>query len=274
MKSLKVFFSLVVIFLMFSGCITQQTGTTPGMAPDSSVSVTQPGTAAESHWIRIDPVPDFQTDSSFTIIGSTSLNISGITDFPTGTVLNLYIFNSDTDRFLLKTSVTASKNESGPNSFSYTFDMKGNPPGSYRIILTDNINYITTEEDFRVLSESPYYKSIRIDFVGPVSIGKDLHISGTTDMPEGTHIAVETQVFFHPCMIPTIADTGGQKTLCGGGCGTGITRQEIPVTSGNGTVNIWNATVKTDNWCPTEGYQITASAINWTNVTSPWTIVR
>jgi hypothetical protein len=266
---------IMVIFLLFSGCITDQTNNT------SVINSVQPTSALISplsspvrNSIKIDPIQDFHTDSYFQINGSSLLNVSGTTDFPVGTLLHLHIRNVDQGNFVCQTVVRIVGDASGPNLFSYTYDMKGNPPGEYRVLLRDDSWIITTTSEFKIASELPYSAGITIDPLGTVVIGKDLTISGTTDLPKGSEIKIDTVIFLHPCPIHPIPDKDGKRSLCGGSCmDTGFSQQTVRVAAGMGNVNIWNTTVRTNDWCPTEAYRISATAVNYTNITPVWKLI-
>ncbi len=90
-------------FILFSGCIlpNQKLFTKPALVPQL-LDVTHTMTprtiptptslnSGEAFWIRIDPFRNFETDASFTIIGSTLLVIRGTTNYPEGTMLHYVI---------------------------------------------------------------------------------------------------------------------------------------------------------------------------------------
>lgn len=267
---------IIVFFLLFSGCITDQTNNTSvkTSVQPTSIMISHPPPPVRNS-IKIDPIQDFQTDSSFHINGSSLLNVSVITDFPEGTRLHLDIFNVyEGSNFGCQTTMRVVKNASGRNSSSYTYDMKGYPPGQYRVLLRDDSWIITTESEFKIASELPYAAWIRLDPVGTVVIGKDLSLSGTTDMPPGSEIKINTGIFKHPCPMDTMPDKNGERSLCGGSCmDTGFSQQTVRVAAGTGNVNIWNTTVRTNDWCPTEAYRIDATAVNYTDVTPAWKLI-
>jgi hypothetical protein len=153
--------------------------------------------------------------------------------------------------------------------------MKGNPPGQYKVLLQDNSMIITTTSDFKIASELPHSAGISLDPVGTVLVGKDLSISGTTTMPPGSEIEIYTKIFLHTCPMDTVPDKDGERSLCGGSCmDTGFSQQTVRVTAGTGNANIWNATVRTNDWCPTEAYSISAKAVNYTNVAPVWKLIN
>ncbi len=270
--------TLIVIFiglLLSSGCVTDISKQNESITSFQTTPVPVQSSMATS-WIRINPINDFNTDLSFNITGSTTLTISGTTSYPEGTVLNLIILEEDTkSRYVTKSTASVGSTTSGMNSFSFIYDMNGNPPGEYRVIVSDSDGANSEHADFRISSEHPYYKSIFIDPIGPVSIGNDLPISGTTDLPAGSLIRLDTSVFLHSCPPGSTPDENGKRTVCGGSCrGTGVSHQTVRVAARGDGSNIWNTSVRTIDWCPDEAYQFYATAMNWTNVTPAWKLVN
>lgn len=271
--------SLIVIclgaFVIFSGCFSAQNADAANHALNnqkSSVVVSSQPTPAE-YWIRIDPVRDYYTDSTFNITGSTELVVKGTTNVPVGNMLRFDLLEENRTRYLLKTEIVVNSNNSGPNSFSYSYDMKGNPPGRYRVIIVDDINLNNAISRFNITSDAPFYKWIRIDPQSETDTGEDIHVSGTTDLPAGSQILIRSDIMPHGCTIPT-PDKDGQRSLCGGSCRETGSEHIILVAEGTGGVNIWNSTVNSKNWCGNEGYSITVEAINWTNVTKASQSIR
>ena len=277
MKLIDQRFILFVIFtgivIIFSGCISQQKDNTT--IPITNVQHQSfqtspshsPATTHEGYWIRIDPCKDYKTDSSFNITGSSILNISGTTNFPPGTILNLVILEENRYRDVFRTTIEIRGNISGPNSFFYVYDMKGNPPGQYRTAITDSVNSFAAVSRFNVITDVPYYKRIRINPIGDMHVGDNITISGTTDMPAGSEIRIRTGITAHSCTIPT-PDKEGQRTFCGGSCqNTGSSQKTALVTEDRSGINTWNSTIDTTGWCPAELYWINADAPEWANVT-------
>jgi hypothetical protein len=260
----KIIFLIILagIFLCVSGCISLQKGATSQPTP----SIPSPGTTSPRYLIQIDPIKDFKTDSTFNITGSTTLNVTGTTDFPAGTTLNLYIIEEKKSRNLIRTTITIKHNNSGPNSFTYQYDIKGNPPGKYRVIISDSINLNGEFSSFNIISDNPYEKWIQMDPLGKVQQGGILSVSGTTDLPAGSEIMVQAKIDGHSCTMAT-PDRFGARSLCGGSCRDTGSQKVIPVVVGTSGINIWNSTVDTSAWCPGEGYVVGAYAVNWTNVT-------
>jgi hypothetical protein len=266
MKSIKISFIILLllagIFLNISGCVSKQNSSINHQSPPISA----PQTTYPEYWIHIDPIRDFKTDSSFNITGSSSLNVSGTTDFPSGSILNLYILEEDKSRQVLKTTVQIKGNNSGPNSFYYTYDMKGNPPGQYRAIISDNINLNGEFSHFAITTDSPYLRWIQMDPLGNGQLGGILPVSGTTDLPEGSEIQIRSDIVYQSCTMAT-PDLFGAKSLCGGSCRDTGSQKIILVHKGAAGINVWNSTIDTSDWCKGEEYRIGAYAANWTNVT-------
>jgi hypothetical protein len=255
---------IVAIFLIFSGCISQQNITTSRQPP----SILSPETTHQKYQIRFDPISDYKTDSSFDITGSSILNITGTTDFPAGTKLDFAILEENNERDLIRTTIEVKSNNSGSNTFSYSYDMKGNPPARYRVLLS-NYSMSTTAAilRFNITSYIPYYKWIKMNPIGDVKPGDIIPVSGTTDLPPGSEIMIRADVVYHSCTLAT-PDRFGARSFCGGSCRNTGSANTIRVTESSGGNNTWNSTVDTSKWCSGEGYGIGAYAVNWTNVTS------
>ena len=254
------------ILIIFSGCISQQKENATGLIQPSP-DVSSSRTPYQTYSIHIDPIRDYNTDSDFKITGSTKLTVKGTTDFPAGTVLHFTILEENQDRDVLRTNLEITGNSSGPNSFSYVYDMKGNPPGQYRVILADSINLNVGLSRFNITSNVPYYKWIRINPINGAHKGRNIPVSGTTDMPAGSEITLHCSVFIHPCIMSPPPDTGGKRTICGGSCPDKESIYTVHVLEGVSGVNTWNATVNITDICD-ENYYIRASATTWPNVTS------
>ena len=266
MKSIKIsiiiLLLLVGIFLTLSGCISQQNTLKNQQTP--TISATQ--TNYPQYRIHIDPIEDFTSDSSFNISGSSLLNVSGTTDFPAGSILNFYILEENRSRQVFKTTILINGNGSGPNSFYYIYDMKGNPPGQYRAIISDSINLNGEFSHFAIKTDSNYLRWIRMDPPGDVRPGGILPVSGTTDLPAGSEIQIRSDIVYHSCTMAT-PDLFWAKSLCGGSCRDTGSQNIVSVQKGAAGTNVWNSTVDTSTWCAGEEYGIGAYAVNWTNVT-------
>jgi len=267
-RKIIVLILLAGIFLIVSGCVSQQNGNSNGSinTTQQSPSVTSPITEKDRYWIRIDPIRDFKTDSTFNITGSTMLNVSGTTEFPAGTILSLDIIERNNDRDLIRTPIIIRSNNSGPNTFSYVYDMKNNPPGRYQVGIVDSIHINSAVAFFNITTDVPYYKWIRVNPLGEVHRGDIIPISGTTDLPEGSEIQVRSNIVAHSCTM-AIPDKDGRRTYCGGSCRDVGSEQIVKVVPGTGGINTWNSTINTTDWCLNEEFWIGAFAVNWTNVT-------
>lgn len=274
----KRFIAIVIfigVFALLSGCTSPQKDNSTNLAHISSQStiMTSNTPFGEKFMIQIDHIPDFQTDSTFNITGLTQLNVRGTTNFPAGTPLRFELIEGNESRSLIRTTIKVISNNSGTNTFSYVYDMKGNLPGQYRIILKNESNRVSANIDFSITSDKPYYKWIRMDPIGIINAGERIPVSGTTDLPAGSEILIRSEISYHTCTIPT-PDTEGQRSFCGGSCRDTGSRQITLVAEGPGGINIWNSTIDTSNWCLNEEYRINAFANNWTNVTQTGQSVR
>jgi hypothetical protein len=258
------------IFLIFSGCTSSQKDlfSKPTLSVQQSPAVHSPGATYQKYRIRFDPISDYKTDSSFNITGSSILNVTGTTDFPAGTILNFAILEENNERDLIRTTIEVKGDNSGPNSFSYSYDMKGNPPARYRVLLS-NYSMSTTGafSRFNITSDIPYYKWIQMNPISDVQQGDIIPVSGTTDLPPGSEIMIHAGIVYHSCTLAT-PDLFGARSFCGGSCRETGSANNIRVIEGSGGINTWNSTVDTSNWCSLEAYGINAIAVNWTNVTS------
>jgi len=274
MKPAKKFVIIMVIiggiFLSFSGCTSSQKDlfSKPTLSVQQSAAMHSPGAAIQKYRIWFDPISDYKTDSSFNITGSSILNVTGTTDFPAGTLLKFAILEENNERDLIRTTIEVKSNNSGPNTFSYSYDMKGNPPARYRVLLS-NYSMSTTGafSTFNIISNIPYYKWIRMNPIGDVQPGDIIPVSGTTDLPPGSEILMRSTISYHSCTLAT-PDLFGARSFCGGSCKETGSANTIRVIEGSGGINTWNSTVDTSTWCSGEEYRINAFAVNWTNVTS------
>jgi hypothetical protein len=259
----------ILVFIIFSGCISQQknNATIPPILVQQSPTGTTSQPSGDRYWIHIDPISDFSTDAAFNIIGSTQLEVRGTTNFPVGTMLRFAILEENGEREVIKTNIEVRSNNSGPNSFTVVYTMEGNPPGRYRVMLTDSNNLYSATSRFNITSALPFPRWIQMDPLENIQKGKNIFISGTTNMTAGTEIMVSYSMLIHSCVQPRIQDKQGERTFCGGSCRPGEgSSYTVRVVEGTGGVNSWNATINTTGWC-TELYGIGAFAGNGTNAT-------
>jgi hypothetical protein len=267
-----IFIAFLVLCSLGSGCIAQQSGNHTGfnLTDRQASAIPSPVATAGSSWIRTDPINNFTTDATFNITGSSVLNVTGTTNFPADTELQVNMQDETKNRNVLRAHVKImSNNTGGPNSFYYAFGMKGNPPGHYRLVVEDDAYTGVAVTEFDIISPVPYYKSILIDPVDNMHVDALIPVSGTTNLPPGSEIAISTGLSYHSCPTGSTPDSKGTETrsLCGGGClGTGSSLKTIRVTEGTGGVNTWNTTVNTSGWCSHEYYWINAAANNWSNI--------
>jgi len=108
---------------------------------------------------------------------------------------------------------------------------------------------------------------IQMDPLEKIQKGKNIFISGTTNLTAGTKITVSYSMLAHSCVPPRIQDNQGEGTFCGGSCQPGEgSNYMIRVVEGDGGVNSWNATLNTTDWC-TEIYGIGVDASDGVNAT-------
>jgi hypothetical protein len=104
--------------------------------------------------------------------------------------------------------------------------------------------------------------------------GKNIFISGTTNLTAGTGITVSYSMLAHSCTPSNIPDKLGERSFCGGSCRPGEgSSYTVRVIEGTGGVNSWNATINTTGWC-TEMYSIGAFAGKGTNATHATQLIR
>jgi hypothetical protein len=256
-------------FILFSGCILpdQKLFTKPAPVPqlldDTMMPRTIPTTTSlnsgEAFWIRIDPIRNFETDASFTIIGSTLLVIRGTTNYPEGTMLHYVILEEPGKLQLNSANTRVWSNDLGANSFAFAYEMKSNPPGQYQLIIADPKNMTMIITPFNITSNLQYPVWIRMDPLDTVQKGKSIIFSGTTNLSAGTEITVGYDMIFHSCPPPKVRDKSGERTFCGGSCEVGQESSfHIRVVEGAHGVNSWNTTLNTTDWC-SELYGLGAS---------------
>lgn len=251
--------SVVVVafigILIISGCISHKEATTS--SPAIGVQSPAPNTASvDSFWIKIDPIRDFATDSSLNITGSSILNISGTTNYPAGSTLYSEIIGYNGERIVWRTSLEVRGNNTGPNPFSFEYDMKGNPPGRYQVSISDRF-YNTPQviSRFNILSgdntpHSASYTWIDMNPMPSSQKGKTMLISGSTNLPAGTEITVGYSALAHSCTPAPTPDKPGTRTICGGSCRTGEgSSYKVRVVAGIEGINSWNVSVNTTGLC-------------------------
>ncbi len=248
-------FAIVVfigIFIIFCGCISQQKENTtlPTILIQQSPTGISSQPSGDLYWIQIDPVEDFHSESPFNITGTTKLNITGTTNYPDGSLFWVNIIEEERVRSVLSNVVIpVEKKSNGLATFSYNYDMKGNPPAHYRIEIRKANQNITAIARFNITSREPWWW-INIYPVGETHAGENLTIRGTTNLPVGTEITVSYSMLAHSCTPSNIPDKLGERTFCGGSCRPGeVSSYTVKVVEGVGGANSWNATLNTTGWC-------------------------
>jgi len=236
------------------------------MTQQSTVAITTPYMGDQSLWIHIDPIEDFHSESPFNITGSTILKISGTTTFPAGSLFFVNIIEEERSRSLpTNIVVPAEKNSDGSIGFSYSYDMKGNPPAHYRVEIRKANQNFTAIARFNITSQEPWWW-IMFDQVGEIHKGENLTITGTTNLPAGSEISVSSGLMAHPCTQPW--DSGGLPSFCGGTCNRAIAQSTVRVIPGLNGKNTWVYPINTTDWCTHEYYWIRTGMNNWPNVSS------
>ena len=228
-------------------------------------------------FIYIDPIRDFPTDSSFNITGSTKLNISVTTNFPAGSLFWVDIINEDLSSSLLYNIVLPAENEGDDlNEFSYTHDMSGNRPGHYRVEIHKANTNFTGILHFNITSPEPWWW-VSVDPVSQAKEGKELRVTGTTNLPAGTNMTVSSGLVFHSCPFRFNSEpvnTNGRRNLCFGNCSDSLAKNMVKVIPGLNGKNIWFSSINTTEWCEGETYWITAGVPGWTNETQGAASIR
>lgn len=275
---------LIGIIIIGPGCISQ-----PAENTSSSVIITEK-TREEStpqyigdhqYWIKIDPIGDFQTESPFNVTGTTKFNITATTNFPAGSLFWVKIVEEERSRNLFSEALVPSiVNSEGVNSFSYPFDIQGNPPAHYRVEIRKANQNLTATEQFKIILVPSKEKWLWVH-INPIrwnQEGENLNISGTTNLPVDSEISIYSAIWAHSCptQVPggytpkeTVIDRPMvvYRTFCGGGCKDAFVNETVPVIEGIEGINLWRYTLNTSDWCPNEMYWVMAERGNWKNVT-------
>jgi hypothetical protein len=247
---------------------------------EQSLEISTPQYIGDSqYWIKIDPVPNFQTESPFTVTGITKFNITGTTNFPAGSLFWIKLVEEERSRNLMsETTILSSVNSIGVNTFSYPFDIQGNPPAHYRIEIRKANQNLTATEKFRIILIPSTEKSlwVHIDPIRWTQKNENLNITGTTTLPIGSEISIETFVWAHTCPTqvpdsPAVIKGGIDRSFCSGGC-DGLFQVTVPVIEGKEGINFWRYSLNTSDWCTNEKYYVGAEANNWTNVTRDYQV--
>jgi len=276
----KLLSSVLIIFFILTtfsaGCISRPIGNIPSLVimTEQSLEMSTPQYIGDhQYWIKIDHVPDFQTESPFIVTGTTKFNITGTTNFPAGSLFWIKIVEEERSRNLMsEKTIPSSVNSTGVNTFSYPFDIQGNPPAHYRIEIRKANQNSTASEQFRIILIPSTEKSlwVHIDPIRWTQKDENLNITGTTNLPIRSEISIKSFIWAHSCptQVPgsqPVIKTG-KDSFCNGGCeeffdGT------VHIIEGQKGINSWRTSLNTSGWCPIERYYVTAEVSNWTNVT-------
>lgn len=289
----------LIVILLVSGCVSpSKVDTSLPMPVTEQSTLIAPTQEIEDHslFIHIDPVQDFQKDSHYNITGQATLNINVTTNFPTGSLFWIDIINEDTFHSILFNEViSAEKRSEELNTFSYAYNMKGNPPGHYRVEIRKANKNITAIARFNILSPEPWISTrvepgreninfsgtpnfvtisfpgpwiwIKTDPVGETHEGENLNVSGTTNLAAGSEMTIKYGMELHPCPQDKPLITWGRKDFCYGNCNFNSGQSTIKVISDASGKNTWAYTINTKDWCVGESYGFDISVSNWTNVT-------
>jgi hypothetical protein len=272
-SSRAVSFLFFIIVILVSGCVSSSNvnASLPiTTIEQSTLATTVQYMGNQSHWIRIDPIEDFHSESPFNITGSTTLNISRTTTFPAGSLFFVNIIEEERSRSLLSNVVIpAEKKSDGSITFSYSYDMKGNPPAHYRVEIRKANQNFTAMARFKITSQAPWLW-IAIDPIGETRKGENLTITGTTNLPVGSEISVISRLEYHSCA----RQPGPRTPFCNGTCSGAISQSTIGVMPSPNEKNTWTYTINTTEWCTHELYSIWTGVNNWTNVSSESTTIQ
>jgi|GEM_PF-3244430 len=295
MKNFTIVFFLVIV-LLFSGCISPAPSTpvtpvsspTPGSVssayqvhpgvnhPQPPVVITNQYPPDPSHWIELHHIQDFQieprSDSNklvFTIAGETNL--------PVDSLIFIQTYRKDfssgaEEPALIGNVVVPVQNSSPVNTFFYNVDVStdynGFPikPGMYSAVV--HRQGVNASTDFAVMGKDPLpWLWIRMDPIGKHHFGDSFYLTGTTNLPAGSHILVSRGTDLHPCpFIPPGERSSYPDSVCGD-CSSVQFSDNVSVIPAAGN-NSWNFTVNTTGWCLNESYSIRVSKDEWDNVSS------
>ena len=220
-------------------------------------------------FIRMDPLQDFETDSSSNIIGPTNLSMTITTNYPEGSLFYFDIINEDSSRHLLtKTDIMpAITGTGGLNTTSYSYTMKGQPIGHYRAEVRRANTDTTVTARFNV-SPPGLWVWVWTDPIGTVYEGDRVTITGTTNMEPGSEISIGMNMMFHPCPYYDNSEVNQSvRSLCYNNCNDSPGTETATVLQSLPGKNIWKATFDTTGWCWGEEYYFRTRVDDWINVT-------
>jgi hypothetical protein len=274
-KNVTIFLFLIVILLV-SGCVSSEVNASAQETGTQQLSTTPTihYFANQSPFIHIDPIQDFHSVSPFNITGPTNFTISGITNFPVGSLFWVDIIEEERNRSLFNNIVIpAELGKDGMNTLSYNANIQGNPPAYYRVEIRKANQNVSGTTHFNVTSQEPWLWTT-IDPIGQTREGENLKISGITNLPEGSEIKVSSGLRPHSCptqIVPGPTNTGGRRSQCFGNCSYAFVENNVRIIPGAEGKNTWNSTLNTTDWCTYEFYWIRAGIINGKYVSEGYT---
>jgi len=222
-----------------------------------------------SLFIRMDPIQDFDTNSSGSIIGPATLNMTITTNYPEGSLFFFDIINEDSSRHLLsKTYVRpAVAGAEGLNRSSFTYDAGRLPIGHYRAEATRGITNTTVTARFNVTPPG-LWVWVWTNPIGTVYEGDNLVITGTTNLEPGSNLTIDMHMKVHPCPYFERSEVNqSQRWLCYHNCNNSPGVATAAITPGSPGKNFWKVSFSTTEWCWGEEYYFTTPVDHWINVT-------
>jgi hypothetical protein len=272
---------IIGTILLTTGCVSNSAISSPQTTTEiaynqSTVDVTTEYPPDPSHWIEIDPIGNFQTQYKQGL-NRISFNVSGTTNLPINSLLFIFLIKNDINpekdesALLWRDVVPVGNNGDNANTFFYTVNVTSDhiQPGSYRV--TVRRQNVSNSTDFTILGKDPLPGIwIRIDPVSKHHRGDFFNITGTTNLPAGSNIAIRTEPEnLFPCPLwAKEKPSNFSGTICGNDCDIMGFNKKIRVDSGAGGNNSWIISIDTTDWCVWYQYRIVASKDTWDNVSS------
>jgi hypothetical protein len=274
-----------IFLVIIAGCVSSP-GITGSSPVTSSQNVSAPGetiigySMSHANWIRIDPIPDIYQPLN----GSNSgdfINISGTTNYPEGSLLQIEgslntseYRGRDESWSVQNIVIPVQNNPKGNNTFTYRsrlFNYFMNQRlhlGKYQVKVTKANTNVSATAFFNVLQNSSDPVSwIDVDSIPVHNVGDSFTITGTTNLPTGSVIAVNIQNSPHSCPVP-VADSRFQGWMCSGQCESFFGNDSVPVLPGFSGHNTWSMVLNTTGWCVREKYDVWGTFKIWKNVSS------
>lgn len=259
----------LISIIMVSGCISLSKRNIPIPETETQQPSAIPTihySANQSPFIHIDPIQDFDSVSPFNITGPTNLTISGITNFPAGSLFWVDIIEEERNRSLFSNIVIpAELGKDGLNTLSYNTNIKGNPPSRYRVEIRKANRNVSATAYFNITSQESWLWTT----IDPVEahVGQNVNVTGSTDLPVGSEITVISQIFWHPCPIDPDPNSTDPFRSCRINCSDAFLQTPVRVMPGINGKNKWASIINTTEWCRGQSYLIYLRVDNWTNVT-------